>query len=84
MASEVTSTGSKGQVCTMVLYTSDPIASVGDYYQTQLDSADWAVDAVELSSGTITFHRRSRPQMRGTIKLTAIRQGTQIGVVLDT
>ena len=42
------------------------------------------VSSESTYTGTITFHRRSRPQAAGTAKLTRLGQGTRISVVLKT
>jgi len=84
VSSESTYTGTSGSECRMAFDTGDPVSWVGPYYQTWLDSGDWSVVSVDYDTGTITFHRRSRPQAAGTAKLTRLGQGTRISVVLKT
>ena len=84
VSSESTYTGTNGSECRMAFDTGDPVSWVGPYYQTWLDSGDWSVVSVDYDTGTITFHRRSRPQAAGTAKLTRLGQGTRISVVLKT
>jgi len=84
VSSESTYTGTNGAECRMTFDSNDPVTSVGPYYQSHLNSGDWSVASVEFSSGTIRFHRRSRPQTAGTVELTELGQGTRIGVVLKT
>ena len=84
VSSESTYTGTSGSECRMAFDTGDPVSWVGPYYQTWLDSGDWSVVSVDYDTGTITFHRRSRPQAAGTAKLARLGQGTRISVVLKT
>jgi hypothetical protein len=64
VSSEVAYTGTPPQ-CVMVLHTGDPQETVVQYYQSRLSGGDWRLDSFSDQTGTMTFHRISRPQTGG-------------------
>lgn len=68
--------------CEATFESQDPVTTVEPYYESHLNSGDWAVGSVSHEAGTITFSRRSKATVTGTVRLQELKQGTEISVLL--
>ncbi|HKB19138.1 MAG TPA: hypothetical protein VKF28_08880 [Candidatus Dormibacteraeota bacterium] len=86
VSGETTSLGPVGgHQCHMTYESGDAVTTVGPYFQSHLSSGDWSLISVDFPTGTITFSRLSKPEVRGTLKLSPTKQvGTHITVLLDS
>jgi len=56
---------------------------VSDFYIGRLNSGDWQ-DAVDPTTGEITFHRRSRPRVQGTVLVEDVNGHASVSIQVQS
>jgi hypothetical protein len=60
-----------------------PAGRVSDFYIGRLNSGDWQ-DAVDPTTGEITFHRRSRPRVQGTVRVEDVDGRASVSIRIQS
>lgn len=68
--------------CEETFDSSDAVATVTDFYTSELNAGDWRITSNDTANGTIDFARVSRPQTVGSVLLLGRGQHTTIAVKL--
>jgi hypothetical protein len=60
-----------------------PAGRVSDFYIGRLNSGDWQ-DAVDPTTGEITFHRHSRPRVHGTVRVDDVDGHASVSIQIQS
>jgi len=68
--------------CEETFDSNDDVATVRDFYTSELSTGDWHVTSNDTANGTINFARLSKPQSIGSVQLLGRGQHATISVKL--